>query len=88
MVHPITQQTHRIWFENPFVGKPSKDAGGGKAERVFPRDCREGVSLLVSRRGAHSLGTGYTACGSCFHAHNINTKMHGGPQQAIQAQHL
>ena len=43
--HPITKQSHRIWFENPYVGKPLKEIGGGRHERLFPRDCREGVSI-------------------------------------------
>ena len=47
ILHPITKQSHRIWFENPVVGKPLKDVGGGRHERLFPRDCREGVSLCM-----------------------------------------
>ena len=45
IVHPVTRQTHRIWFESPAVGRPLRDDGGGRQERLFPRDCREAVSL-------------------------------------------
>ncbi|KAL0055264.1 hypothetical protein WJX82_009622 [Trebouxia sp. C0006] len=41
IVHPVTRQTHRIWFESPAVGRPLRDDGGGRHERLFPRDCRE-----------------------------------------------
>lgn len=44
IVHPVTRQTHRIWFESPAVGRPLRDDGGGRQERLFPRDCREAVS--------------------------------------------
>ena len=44
IVHPVTQQRHRIWYENPAIGRPLRDDGGGRFERMFPRDCREAVS--------------------------------------------
>ena len=44
--HPITKQTHRVWFENPQIGRPLKeDVAAGADRRLFPRDCREGVRL-------------------------------------------
>lgn len=41
IVPPVTQQIHRIWYENPAIGRPLRDDGGGRFERMFPRDCRE-----------------------------------------------
>jgi hypothetical protein len=42
--HPLTQQRHFVWFENPMVLRPLKETGLSSAdERLFPRDCREGV---------------------------------------------
>lgn len=42
--HPLTHQRHHVWLENPMVLRPLKDSGLSSAdERLFPRDCREGV---------------------------------------------
>ena len=50
--HPITKQTHRVWFENPQIGRPLKeDVAAGADRRLFPRDCREGVRPLCTRQG-------------------------------------
>lgn len=38
----ITKLRHRVWFENPSVGKPLREAHAEMLEpRLFPRDCRE-----------------------------------------------
>lgn len=47
--HPVTKQLHLFWFENPVVGRPIKeDAPPGADTRLFPRDCREGVSSQLN----------------------------------------
>jgi hypothetical protein len=44
-VHPVTKQVFRFWFESPVVSMPTKDdAPPGADTRLYPRDCREGVS--------------------------------------------
>jgi hypothetical protein len=46
--HPLTQQRHFVWFENPVVLRPLKETGLSSAdERLFPRDCREGVRMVL-----------------------------------------
>lgn len=40
----MTKQIHRYWFENPRVAKPYHENAVGDEARLFPRDCREGVS--------------------------------------------
>ncbi len=57
IVHPVTRQTHRIWFESPAVGRPLRDDGGGRHERLFPRDCREAVSSWCSCCASKSLAS-------------------------------
>ena len=57
IVHPVTRQTHRIWFESPAVGRPLRDDGGGRHERLFPRDCREAVSSWCSCCPSESLAS-------------------------------
>lgn len=43
--HPVTKQVFRFWFESPVVSMPTKDdAPTGADTRLYPRDCREGVS--------------------------------------------
>jgi hypothetical protein len=45
VLHPQTGDTHRVWLENPHVGRPLReDVMAVSDERLFPRDCREGVS--------------------------------------------
>eukprot|EP00873_Tetraselmis_striata_P041965 jgi/Tetstr1/462229/TSEL_000628.t1 len=40
--HSVTKVKHRVWFENPSVGKPLREAHAEMLEpRLFPRDCRE-----------------------------------------------
>ena len=46
--HPGTARRHRVWFENPRVARPVKDDAAGLADkRLFPRDCREGVRVML-----------------------------------------
>lgn len=48
IVHLLTGQRHYVWFENPTVLRPLKESGLSSAdERLFPRDCREGVRQLT-----------------------------------------
>lgn len=50
IVHTVTKQVHRVWFESPAIGRPLRDDSAGRQERLFPRDCRESVlskQLLV-----------------------------------------
>jgi hypothetical protein len=50
--HPLTQQRHFVWFENPMVLRPLKETGLSSAdERLFPRDCREGVRRALPLDG-------------------------------------
>ena len=47
--NPATGVTHRYWFENPNVGMPVREDGGGGvggAGRLMPRECREMVRRL------------------------------------------
>lgn len=57
VAHPSTGLVHRFWFENAAIGRPVKDDAGSAAaaadQRLFPRECREAVSL--SRRIAGHL---------------------------------
>lgn len=43
IVHTVTKQVHRVWFESPAIGRPLRDDSAGRQERLFPRDCRESV---------------------------------------------
>lgn len=48
--HPVTKQAYRFWFENAVVTRPIKDGEGSAAsadQRLFPRECREAVSLVL-----------------------------------------
>lgn len=49
MMHPITKQRFRFWFENPNVGRPVKGEGLASSadQRLFPQECRESVSVPV-----------------------------------------
>jgi hypothetical protein len=40
----VTKQVHRYWLANPRVAKPYHENAVGDEARLFPRDCREGVS--------------------------------------------
>lgn len=51
--NPATGVTHRYWFENPAVGMPVREDGGGggagpaggRDSRLTPRECREMVRV-------------------------------------------
>jgi hypothetical protein len=48
ITQPGTERRHQIWFENPRVSRPVKEDNVGAADkRLFPRDCREGVSHIT-----------------------------------------
>jgi hypothetical protein len=52
----VTKQVFRFWFESPVVSMPTKDdAPPGADTRLYPRDCREGVS--DSDSSARGYGT-------------------------------
>ncbi len=54
--HPLTQQRHYVWLENPAIQKPLKDQGLSQAdERLFPRDAREGVRALGLPLQCHGM---------------------------------
>lgn len=56
IVHPLTGQLHYVWFENPTVLRPLKDSGvAATDERLFPRDCREGVRHTSAPAFTHGL---------------------------------
>eukprot|EP00878_Enallax_costatus_P045404 GHUV01054663.1.p1 GENE.GHUV01054663.1~~GHUV01054663.1.p1 ORF type:complete len:129 (-),score=22.95 GHUV01054663.1:55-441(-) len=56
--HPRTKQLHRFWFDSPVVGLPINDAAPPGAEtRLFPRDCREGVSTSGSTGASATAGS-------------------------------
>jgi hypothetical protein len=44
----VTKQVHRYWFAHPKVGKPYQENAVGDEGRLFPRDCREGVSTCTA----------------------------------------
>ena len=52
--NPATGVTHRYWFENPNVGMPVREDGGGGGaggrgdSRLMPRECREMVKNNIS----------------------------------------
>jgi DNA-directed RNA polymerase I subunit RPA2 len=48
----LTGTRHRLWFENPVVGRPTKEDQAAVDNRLFPRECRE-------------AGTTYKAAFSC-----------------------
>lgn len=64
--HPVTKQLHKFWFESPVVSLPQKDdAPAGADTRLYPRDCREGVSSSNSSSSSLQQGVAhlqYTAC--------------------------
>lgn len=69
VVHPLTKEVHRFWFERPAVGKPlHEDALPGADTRCFPRDCREavrggGACTVGASMGRAGGGAGW-CCGS------------------------
>lgn len=72
--HPVTKQVHKYWFESPRVAKPYHENAVGDEGRLFPRDCREGVSFrdCAARivTGLHAQQHGSSATSSWFTSNN------------------
>lgn len=60
--HPVTKQVHRYWFENPRMAKPYHENTVGDEGRLFPRDCREGVSAVIVRAEVGSGSASHFQC--------------------------
>lgn len=64
IVHTVTKQIHRIWFESPAIGRPLRDDTAGRQERLFPRDCRESVCMSIHFTCAHAHFVSHASCPS------------------------